>query len=65
MNSPAKYYSTGYENGFLAGRERGHADTVELVWEFIRDNGTIITNKGQTTISVDALFAVIEPKRKR
>jgi hypothetical protein len=38
---------------------------VELVWAFIREHGTIITAKGETTISVDALFAVIEPKHKR
>jgi hypothetical protein len=61
----ADHYSDGYTSGFTAGRTRGHADIVELVWAFIREHGTIITAKGETTISVDALFAVIEPKHKR
>jgi hypothetical protein len=52
-----------YAAGYAAGVRQGHADTVELVWEFIRDHCPPISSKGETPVSVDALFAVIEPRR--
>jgi hypothetical protein len=55
MNS-AEY---AWRGGFQTGRD----SVVEQVWAFIRDHGTPVTGKGETTISVDALFAVIDPRR--
>jgi hypothetical protein len=57
-------WNDGYEAGFNAGRLRGRAAVVEEVWAFIRDHGTPVTGKGETTLSVDALFQQIDPRRE-
>jgi hypothetical protein len=40
--------------------QRERTRIADLVWAYIRDQCPPITPKGETTISVDALLAIIE-----
>lgn len=51
-----------HSGGEHSGVAEGRRQVVDEVWAFIRDRCPPVTAKGETTISVDALFAVIEPE---